>query len=133
MLPGFVFNHIGIAVYDIDSSACYYIDAGYKKSESIYDPVQNVWICFLFKEGMPKIELLAPLDNTSPVSNILEKNGVSPYHICYEVNDLESAISDLRRLKYLLVKRPENACAINNRRVCFMFNKHVGLIELLEK
>jgi methylmalonyl-CoA/ethylmalonyl-CoA epimerase len=133
MLPGFVFHHIGIAVYDIESTARYYIDAGYKKSESIYDPVQNVQICFLLKEGMPKIELLAPRDNTSPVSTILEKNGVSPYHICYEVNNLESAISDLRQLKYLLVKRPEYACAIDNRRVCFMFNKSVGLIELLEK
>ena len=133
MLPGFVFHHIGIAVHDIDSSASYYVDAGFKKSDSIFDPVQNVQICFLIKEGMPRIELLAPRDNTSPVSNFLEKNGVSPYHICYEVNNLERAISDLRQLRYLLVKRPECACAINNRRVCFMFNKNIGLIELLEK
>ena len=118
---------------DIDSTANYYLDAGYKRSDTVLDPIQNVRICFLHKKGMPVIELLAPVDESSPVCKILEKNGVSPYHSCYSVKNLDDAISDLKNMKYVLVKRPEPAVAIDGKRVCFLFNKHVGLIELLEQ
>ena len=53
MLPDFKFHHIGIAVFDIDDTAQYYIDAGYQKTETVIDTIQNVKICFLTKEGMP--------------------------------------------------------------------------------
>lgn len=47
MLPDFKFHHIGIAVFDIDDTAQYYIDAGYQKTETVIDTIQNVKICFL--------------------------------------------------------------------------------------
>ena len=132
MLQYFRFHHIGVAVFDIDSTAEMYAGAGYEKTETVYDPAQNVSICFLKKEGMPMIELLEPRDQSSPVNGTLEKNGVTPYHFCYEVDDIEKAVADLRPLKYIAVSKPEPACAIDGRRVCFLFNKKVGLIELLE-
>lgn len=55
MLPDFKFHHIGIAVFDIDDTAQYYIDAGYQKTETVIDTIQNVKICFLTKEGMPML------------------------------------------------------------------------------
>lgn len=133
MLAQFKFHHLGVAVFDIDDTAEYYVEAGYEKGNKVFDPIQNVYICFLTKEGMPTVELLAPKDESSPVCKILEKNGVSPYHSCYEVNDLDKTISDMKRQKYILVRKPESAIALGNRRVCFLFNKNVGLIELLEK
>lgn len=133
MLSDFEFHHIGLAVKDIDITAKLYINAGYNKSDTIYDPIQNVNICFLHKQGMPDLELLAPKDETSPVQKTLEKNGVSPYHFCYKVDNFDIAIAKLREQRYILVKKPENAVAINNKKVCFLYNKDVGLIELLEK
>ena len=132
MLPYFRFHHVGVAVFDIDSTARFYMDAGYSKTETVYDHHQNVNICFLMKDGMPMIELLAPNDETSPVSRTLDKNGVMPYHFCYEVDDINLAIADLRKLKYVPLIKPVEACAIGNRKVCFLFNKQVGLIELVE-
>ena len=76
MLPDFKFHHIGIAVFDIDDTAQYYIDAGYQKTETVIDAIQNVKICFLTKEGMPMLELLAPVDENSPVNRTLDKMGV---------------------------------------------------------
>ena len=73
MLPDFKFHHIGIAVFDIDDTAQYYIDAGYQKTETVIDVIQNVKICFLTKEGMPMLELLAPVDENSPVNRTLDK------------------------------------------------------------
>ena len=132
MLPYFRFHHIGVAVFDIDATASYYVNAGYARTDTVYDPHQNVNICFLTKEGMPMVELLAPKDSTSPVTKTLEKSGVTPYHICYEVDDIDVAVADLRKLKYVPLIKPVEACAIGGRRVCFLFNRQVGLIELVE-
>lgn len=126
------FHHIGIAVKDISATAAVYVAGGYKQSETIYDPNQNVNICWLTKDEMPVVELLEPVDNLSPVNKILEKNGVIPYHVCYVVNDMEKAIIELRKMKYIVVSKPLEAVAICGSRVCFLYNKNVGLIELVE-
>ena len=132
MLESMKFHHIGVAVNDIDDTAEMYVNAGYVKSEKVYDPIQNVHICFLKKEGMPTVELLAPNDESSPVFRTLQKSGVTPYHCCYEVDDIDDAILQLRKLRYVATSEPVPAVAIDGRRVCFLFNKKVGLIEIVE-
>ncbi len=132
MLPDFEFHHIGIAVFDIEETSQYYIDAGYCKTETIVDEIQNVKICFLEKKGMPLLELLAPINEKSPVNRTLDKMGVSPYHCCYAVVDIDSAIYRLKQKMFIPLTKPVVACAIEGKRVCFLFNKKVGLIELLE-
>lgn len=132
MLDSFKFHHIGMAVKDIDATAVIYEQGGYKRSASIFDPIQNVNICWLTKDGMPIVELLAPVDETSPVNKTLEKNGVTPYHTCYVVESIEGAVAQLRRQKYVMVSKPAEAVAFCGSRVCFLFNKNVGLIELVE-
>lgn len=132
MLDRFIFHHIGVAVKDIDKTAALYEQGGYQKSEPIFDPVQNVTICWLTKASMPTVELLAPVDETSPVCKILEKNGVTPYHTCYVVEDIEQAIVDLRQQKYVLVSKPVEAVAIHNSKVAFLHHRQVGLIEIVE-
>lgn len=126
------FHHIGMAVRDLDATATLYEAGGYRRSAVVEDPVQHVRICWLSKEGAPLVELLASLDDESPVLNILDKVGVSPYHCCYEVDKLEEAVAVLRRQKYALVRRPVEAPALRGSRVCFLFNKNIGLIELVE-
>lgn len=132
MLDSFKFHHIGVAVKDVEATAPIYEQGGYKRSASIFDPIQNVNICWLTKEGMPTVELLAPVDETSPVNKTLEKNGVTPYHTCYVVENIEEAVAQLRKQKYVMVSKPAEAVAFCGSRVCFLFNKNVGLIELVE-
>ncbi len=132
MLNSFKFHHIGVAVKDIDATAALYEQGGYKRSASIFDPIQNVNICWLTKDGMPTVELLAPMDETSHVNKTLEKNGVTPYHTCYVVENIEEAVAQLRKQKYIMVSKPAGAVAFCGSRVCFLFNKNVGLIELVE-
>lgn len=132
MLDSFKFHHIGVAVKDIDKTAAIYEGGGYDRSDVIFDPVQNVNICWLTKDGMPTVELLAPVDKSSPVCKILEKNGVTPYHTCYVVEDINDAVAELRKQKYVLVSKPVEAVAIHNCKVAFFHNRHIGLIELVE-
>lgn len=125
-------HHVGIACYDIESTAQFYISQGYIKTPTVYDAIQNVNICFLCKSGDGCVELISPKDGTSPICKILQKNGVSPYHICYETSNLDKTVLELKVNKFLLVSKPAPAVALGNRRVCFLFNKNIGLIELVE-
>jgi len=133
MLKNLKLSHIGIATGNIEKTSLFYSKIGYSASDVVFDPAQNVNICFLRKDGQPEMELLAPADEKSPVNRIIAANGVTPYHICYEVKDIDCAIKDLKSEKFIVVSKPVPACAMNNERVSFLFNKDVGLIELVEK
>ena len=126
------FHHIGIACRDIGKTSEFYVNRGYVPSAVTEDPLQHVKVCFLDKEGAPRIELLAPLDEQSPVSRTLDSSGVAPYHICYQVKDIDEAIIELRRRRFLLVSGPVPACAMGDRRIAFLYQKHTGLIEIVE-
>ena len=106
---------------------------GYVAGPVTEDSIQHVRVCFLEKEGSPRLELLEPLDEQSPVARTLATAGVSPYHICYEVTDIAAAIETMRGQRFLLVNGPVPACAMDNKRIAFMFQKNTGLIELVEK
>lgn len=127
------FHHIGIACRDIRKSQDFYTSMGYQASAIVDDPLQHVRVCFLDREGAPRIELLEPLDEQSPVSRTLSAVGVTPYHLCYEVENIETAAASLRARRFMPVKSAVPACAMGNRRVMFLFQKNTGLIELVEK
>jgi len=78
--------------------------------------------------------LVALLDNKeSPISNILRKNGATLYHICYEVENIEKSVVELKTKHFVIVANPTQAVAFNMRKVCFLYNSSIGLIEILEK
>jgi methylmalonyl-CoA/ethylmalonyl-CoA epimerase len=81
---------------------------------------------------MPTIELLSPHDEKSPINKILEKNGVTPYHLCYEINcTIEEAVKELKANRFMVIAKPTLSDNLKGR-VCFLFHKDVGIIELLE-
>lgn len=127
-----IFHHIGIACRSIEKTKRFYVSMGYEATTTVDDPIQHVRVCFLTNPGAPCIELLEPLDDMNPLSRTLESVGVSPYHTCYEVQDIKAAIDDLRSQRFLLVSGPVPACAMNDRQVAFLYKKDNGLLELVE-
>ena len=127
------FHHVGIAVRSIEDSAKWYQAEGYTLSETILDPIQNVSVAFLERADSPRLELVQPVDSASPVNNILKKVGVSAYHSCYEVADIQQKIEELEQQDFRLIVEPVPAVAFQNRRICFLYHIDNGLIELLEK
>ena len=126
------FHHIGIACRDIAKTQAFYLQMGYTASPIVEDPVQHVRISFLEKDGAPRLELLEPLDEQNPVARTLATVGVTPYHMCYEVENIEATIAELRGQRFLLVNGPVPACAMENKRIAFLYQKNTGLIELVE-
>jgi len=132
MLEEFKFHHIGVVTDSIEATSEYYKDAGFTVQDIVYDSIQNTNICFLAKEGFPMTELIEPVTDTSPVANILRKNGVSPYHFCYEVENIYESVGKLKNMDFILLNKPVHAAALRNRLICFLFNKNIGLIELVQ-
>jgi methylmalonyl-CoA/ethylmalonyl-CoA epimerase len=126
------FHHIGVATGNIKKSIDVFTKLGFMSDEVIFDEIQNVNICFLRKPGHPDIELVEPVSQKSPVWNILEKVGTTPYHFCYYTNDITQDIQNLKKSKFILLVNPVTATALNNNRICFCYNKDFGLIELVE-
>ena len=126
------FHHIGVACIKIERSIKIYKKLGYSSSEIIYDPVQNVNLCFLKKKDSPMIELVGCNDTNSNLNNILKKNGTIPYHTCYETKNIKEQINLLIKKGFILMMKPVKAIAFSNRKICFMYNRNVGIIELLE-
>ena len=97
-------NHVAIAVKDIFSAAKTYKDIfGAQVSEPLDQPIHGVTVIFVTLPNT-KIELISPLGESSPIMNFFNKNqngGI--HHICYEVKDLELAISNLIKNNYKLI------------------------------
>jgi len=127
------FHHLGVACKDIRDSILVYENIGYNSSDIIFDPIQNVNLCFLKKDDSPLIELVSSINDDSPLINILKKNGTTPYHTGYEVANIDEQISNLSNHGYMLLYKPIEAIAFYNRRICFLYNKSFGIIELIEQ
>lgn len=127
-------NHVGYAVKDILHTAQHYLDAGWSISKIYDEQIQNTKIAFLKKKGFPTIELVSPLNNSkSPVDNLIANNGISPYHICYDVDDIDQAVEDLYEEDFKPLFMPVPSIAMDNHKICYLYHLDVGLIELVEK
>ena len=130
-------HHLGIAVSKMDASIKAYENLGWELDGSITDDeVRNVQIAFMKHcTSGEMIELISPMGEKSPVTETLRnmKNVATPYHICYEVKNLEEAIETLKSERYILTDGAKPAPAIGGRRVVFLMNRDGGLIELLEE
>lgn len=133
MLTNCTFHHIGYAVKNIAKTASCYTQAGWTLSEISTDTIQNTYIAFLSRDGFPLIELVAPIDETSPICNTLKKVGNTTYHVCYAVPDMGVAVAELRAQRYVQLFKPVEAIAIDNKKICYMMHPDVGLVELVEQ
>ena len=125
-------NHIGYLVHDIEISIKIFSNLGFTVKSKYDDNFRKIEIVFI-SNGIYSIELIKPKDNSSVIFKLLSKNGPTPYHICYEVKDIDVESSKLITQGFIIVVKKEKAVAFNNREVIFMYNKNIGLIELLEE
>lgn len=130
-------HHIGYAVQSIEKSLSAYKGLGYRQISEICDDntrkVKIVFIQHILSQTV--IELISPLTADSPVTGQLDKmkKMASPYHICYEVDDIGESIKSFKKRGFVPIDIPESAPALDGRLVSFLLNKDVGMIELLQR
>lgn len=124
-------HHIGYAVKNLEQSIAAFEALGYSSGAITADAGRKIRIAFL-RNGSECVELVAPDGDESPVDGVLKSIGPTPYHICYEVPDMESALAELQHSRWIVTKQAEPAPAIGGARVAFLYHRRVGMIELVE-
>jgi methylmalonyl-CoA/ethylmalonyl-CoA epimerase len=125
-------DHIGYLVKDVRKSAAEFEKLGYApKGDICRDEARRAEIAFL-ENGGYVIELVAPLDDSSVAWSLLKKNGAGPYHICYEVENLEITDTDLVASGFARLVPEQVAPALGDRRVAFYMGRGMGMLEIVE-
>lgn len=126
-------DHIGYAVKRIEWALDSFEKLGFTFEPAVNDTDRNVRIAFGTKDGY-RIELVAPLDKKlkSPVDQYLSKAPGTPYHICYKSDNFDEEIVNLMQQGYKVIIEPKPAVAFGGKRVIFLMNLSLGLIEIVE-
>lgn len=125
-------NHVAIAVRDLSAEAARYRDI---LGASVTEPValieHGVSVVFVDLPNT-KIELLSPLDESSPVAAFLARTGGGIHHVCYEVEDILSARDQLVATGTRVLGDGEPKIGAHGKPVLFLHPKDFSgtLIEL---
>ncbi len=141
-------HHIGYCVKNIEKSKKKYEELGFYVSKRVgnqdiqLDYNRNIKILFM-ENGMDEcmIELVQLLDSTKPSpldfirkGNVRNYSDSMPYHICYEVDDIDNATEELRKKHFMVINSKEETTEVLfHKNVTFLFNKASGIIELIER
>ena len=130
-------EHIGIIVKDLEIARDHYIEAyGCKPLTGIvHEPAHKVNVLFLDAGhgSSPMIELIAPVDEDSQVSNFLNKTGGGLHHLAYEVVDIEKAIAHFKSLRSMILGNVVPGAGHNNTPTVWLYTSEKNLVELIQK
>jgi len=86
-------NHIGIGVRDVEQAAKLWTEVFGAKAKS---PVTERDIkVVMIPIGDILVELIAPIGDQGVMAKFLEKRGEGIHHLCFEVDDIYSAMKEL--------------------------------------
>lgn len=128
-------SHIGIAVPDILEAKKLYEQLGFiSETEDIISEEEYGVKVLMMCQGAQKIELLEPMEKgkKSPIDSYIEKKPYKMYHLAYVVSDIEAQIKLLEKQKFLMIDKPRASACAKGKKAVFMFNRNMGIIELLE-
>lgn len=78
------------------------------------------------------IELVAPDSKASPIYGLMSKYRNTPYHLCFETEDISEALRKLKADGWFVFQEAMPAPAIRGNAVAFLMHRNAGMIELVE-
>ena len=126
-------NHIAIIVPDLEGAIAFWEGAlGLKLARTESVPEEGVDVAFL-PVGGSNVELLKPTVADTGVARFLEKRGPGIHHMCFEVDDIEATLAQLRAHNVQLInEQPQEGPG--GRKYAFVHPKSTGgvLVELYQ-
>jgi methylmalonyl-CoA/ethylmalonyl-CoA epimerase len=97
------------------------------------DPIQKVEVSFLTMSDRDavEIELIAPTSADSPVQSMLKNKG-GAYHLCFETDNIDDALSHMMKNGCIIVSSPAPAVAFQGRRIAWIYTPSRQLFEIVE-
>jgi methylmalonyl-CoA/ethylmalonyl-CoA epimerase len=128
-------DHVGVAVPDLEVAVAFYAETfGMHVVHEETNAAQGVREAMVaVGDGSTRVQLLAPIDETSTIARFLDRNGPGLQQLAYRVGDVEAVSAVLReRGLRLLYDEPRPGTA--GSRVNFVHPKDAGgvLVELVE-
>ena len=128
-------DHVGIAVPDLDEAIAFYRDVlGMEVAHEETNEEQGVREAMVaVADSGSCIQLLAPLNEDSPIAKFLSRSGPGLQQLAYRVTDVE-AVSAVLRERGVRLLYPEPKRGTANSRINFVHPKDAGgvLVELVE-
>lgn len=134
-LPAGVLDHVAVAVEDLDAACHRYTTLlGARLMHREVVPGQPVEVAFVQVPGETLIELVSPTTSQSPLTRFLATRGEGLHHICFRVENLETALRDAERDGLQLIDHQPRAGAAGSR-IGFLHPSAFGgvLVELKQK
>jgi methylmalonyl-CoA/ethylmalonyl-CoA epimerase len=127
-------DHLGIAVKSIEQAASFWEDVlglTIQGTETVEQ--QKVTTAFL-PVGASEIELLESTDLDGPVAKYIEKKGQGIQHVAFQVDNIESALDELKAKEVPLIDQAPRRGA-GGAKIAFIHPKatHGVLVELCER
>ena len=130
-------HHIGYFVDDIEAASAEFNKLGFsRKGDAKDDASRDISIQFLEHADGYVVELIQPTSENSSYYGLRKRYRNSPYHICYETDDMTGEIEKMTAPEggYTLIQQPHPALAISGSpNVAFLMNRHIGMIELISQ
>ena len=127
-------DHIGIAVQSINDALEFFQDALGMKLERVESEEGGGTDVAFLPVGSADVELVEPKETESGLAKFLAKRGEGVHHICFEVDDIASALAKLREHGAQLIDETPRVNA-KGQKYAFVHPKsaHGVLIELYQK
>ncbi len=121
-------HHFGIACADIGpvkewvKQTHRIVDEG----KPVSDPLQQATLVLMRTADGMLIELI----QGGQIQNVI-KRGITLYHICYSVEDIDQTVKDFESKGAKVISAPQPAVLFKGKKVAFL-QTPMGMIELLE-
>jgi catechol 2,3-dioxygenase-like lactoylglutathione lyase family enzyme len=133
--PRLKFHHFGLAVRRPDEARTFVSALGYRLGEPVFDPAQNVHLQLCTHETHPAVEIIWPGNAGGPIDKLAQRHASGIiYHVCYETDDLDTALARFaeEKLRVVCISPPTPAPLFGGRPVSFYNVVGIGLIEILQ-
>jgi methylmalonyl-CoA epimerase len=126
-------DHIAIVVPNIDEALAFWQEAlGLTLSHTEEVSAQETLVAFL-PTGESEVELVEPTTETSGMARYMAKRGPGMHHICFQVDDIEDTLAQLKAKGVQLINE-EPTIGAGGKKIAFVHPKSAGgvLVELYE-
>jgi len=129
------FDHLGVVVSDIENGKEHFSNVhGLNKwSKKYYDNINGVIVQFGKKNNGLCYELIAPIDDKSPVYNVIMKKYNILNHVAYLVDDIKVCYEENLKSDFIIISEPSKAIAYNMDKIQFFYSKKYNyILELIQ-
>ena len=126
-------NHVAVVVEDMEKSLAFWRDAlGIELHELRDVPAERSRVAFLPLAGA-EVELVMPTTDDSGIAKYLAKRGQGMHHLCLEVDDIDSMMTQLKSKNIRLINE-EPRTASDGKKYAFIHPESTGgvLVELYQ-